>query len=86
MPNITTPKSIVICGAAHLNEDGITSATAATATTSNAIFFVTTEEIFSTQNTPNVLKSKIQQNIVKHDKPDVNTTQFAASSESPPIC
>ena len=40
----------------------------------------------SNQNTPNVLNKSIQQNIVKHDKPDVNTTQLAASSESPPIC
>ena len=86
MPNIITPKSIGICGGTHLSDDGITSAIIVTATTRNTIFFVTNEEIFSIQNTPSVLKSNIQQNIVKHDKPDVNTTQFAASSESPPIC
>ena len=86
MPNIITPKSIVICGATHLNEAGTTSATAAKITASNAIFFDTNDEIFSNQNTPNVLKSKIQQNIVAQDKADVNTTQLPAKSESPPIC
>ena len=47
IPNITTPKSIVICEVAHLKAAGNISAIAAKTMTSKAMFFDTTALIFS---------------------------------------